>query len=477
MVRLIRNARIEPTPPTAAGRLDPITRRRPDDPRCRDPAALGACRAAARRPPARRLRRLRQPARASGGPPTTATCSSKLSPEEMADAGGPADSTNLFQRWLTPRGNPGQVRRAADLDHGPRLGRMAADGQARPRSPRPTPSSTPRSSCSSRASSRRPRSSSPRSPRTARARTWGENAQYYLAESPVPAQEVRRRARQLREALRRLPRHGVQGQAHAREYEIAQIWLAQTDPKAPAEKKLPWTARFDGRLPIIDTQGSGLKALEHVRHNYPDGPMADQAAIEIADFYMKHEDYESAAMYYDQFVDEYGGKKSPHLQYAQLAAIDARMKGYLGPEYDASGLEKAATLIGKTMNTFPDRQASFEKLYLTLDHINDAQAEKTFTIGMYYKRTKKVASAEYYLGKIPQRWPNSPWAVKAKTELAELAKMPRKPSKPSKIIIPPGASDPFMSAGPGGMGGMGWAAWAAWAWAAWAAWAWVCPEG
>ena len=102
------------------------------------------------------------------------------------------------------------------------------------------------------------------------------------------------------------------------------------------------------------------------------------------------------------------------------------------------------------MNTFPERQASFEKLYLTLDHINDAEAEKTFNIGMYYKRTGKVASAEYYLGKIPQRWPKSPWAVKAKTELAELAKMPRKPSKPSKIIIPPGASDPFMSSGPGG---------------------------
>src|SRR5689334_12218777 len=30
----------------------------------------------------------------------------KLTPEEMADASGPADSTNLLQRWLTPRGNP-----------------------------------------------------------------------------------------------------------------------------------------------------------------------------------------------------------------------------------------------------------------------------------------------------------------------------------------------------------------------------------
>jgi hypothetical protein len=119
-------------------------------------------------------------------------------------------------------------------------------------------------------------------------------------------------------------------------------------------------------------------------------------------------------------------------------------------------LEKARELIKRTMQSFPEQQASFEKLYHTLDLINDAEAEKTYKDGIYYKRIGKVASAEFYLGKIPQRWPNSPWAVKAKTELAQLAKLPRKPSKPSKIIIPPGFTDPFGSGGMGGMGmGMG----------------------
>ncbi len=37
---------------------------------------------------------------------------------------------------------------------------------------------------------------------------------------------------------------------------------------------------------------------------------------------------------------------------------------------------------------------------------------------MYYKHVGKVTSAEFYLGKIPRRWPNSDWAVKAKHELA-----------------------------------------------------------
>jgi outer membrane protein TolC len=76
-----------------------------------------------------------------------------------------------------------------------------------------------------------------------------------------------------------------------------------------------------------------------------------------------------------------------------------------------------------------EKQASTEGLFHTLDLINDAEAEKTFKQGQYYKRVRKVASAEYYFGKIPQRWPNSPWAVKAKTELAVLAQ-PRRMKDP-----------------------------------------------
>ena len=117
------------------------------------------------------------------------------------------------------------------------------------------------------------------------------------------------------------------------------------------------------------------------------------------------------------------------------------------------------------MATFPDRPAGNEKLYHTLDLINDQEAERTYVIGDYYRRTGKVASAEFYFGKIRQRWPKSPWAAKAKTQLAVLAKMPRKQSLPSKIMTQPGGLDPFVSGGHerhdgpmghmGGMNGMG----------------------
>ena len=107
--------------------------------------------------------------------------------------------------------------------------------------------------------------------------------------------------------------------------------------------------------------------------------------------------------------------------------------------------------------------------------INDAEAEKTFKTGSYYKHIGKVASAEYYFGKIPSAGPTAPGPSRPRSSWLQLAKMPRTPSKPSKIIIPPGSTDPFGGGGMGGMGMGGMAAWAAWAWAAWAwvAWAWA----
>ncbi len=81
-------------------------------------------------------------------------------------------------------------------------------------------------------------------------------------------------------------------------------------------------------------------------------------------------------------------RKSPYLHDVQLAAIDARIKGYMGPEYDASGLEKARKIIRKTMDDFHEQQVS-EGLYHTLDVINEAEAEKTYLQGAYYKKIRR----------------------------------------------------------------------------------------
>ncbi len=283
---------------------------------------------------------------------------------------------------------------------------------------------------------------------------WGEKSEYYLAESQYQQKKYVKANDSYERLFADHPGTDYLDKLVSREYSLAQLWLLQADPKVKPEQRLPWYSHFTGEQPLIDTQGTALKALEHVRHHWSEGPLADDALIQIAEYHMNSHDYESAATYYDYLIADHS--KSPFFQKAQLAAIDARMKGYLGPEYDGAGLEKARELVKQTMTSFPDH-ANYENLYHTLDLINDQEAERTFRIGEYYKRIGKVTSAEYYFGKLPQRWPSSHWSVQAKTELAQLAKLPRKPSVPSKIMTSPGSNDPYYSAGMGGMGlgGMG----------------------
>jgi len=287
--------------------------------------------------------------------------------------------------------------------------------------------------------------------------SWGEKAQFYVAECYFKEGKLVYAHDAYEKLFADYPGSVFIEKLVAREFAIGQAWLALAESNAKPEQQIPWQGRFDGRRPLMDTWGYAKVAFEHVRQHDPSGQLYDDATMILGDMHMKVSDYELAAIYYNQLITD--SPKSPFLQRAHLAEIDAHIKGYIGPEYDGTGLEKARERIKHTMDAFPERTTGNEDLYHTLDVLNDQDAERTFKAGEFYRRTGRIASAEYYFGKIPQRWPKSPWAAKAKTELATLAKMPRTPSLPSRILTSPGGIDPFSAAsggvGMGGMGGMG----------------------
>lgn len=219
--------------------------------------------------------------------------------------------------------------------------------------------------------------------------------------------------------------------------------------------RVPWYARFSGLLPRLDIRGHAFAALEHVRHHDPTGPLADDATLLLADAYFQFKDYETASVYYDQFLTDF--PKSPMYREAQEKAIMAKVNSYIGPEYDVAQLEKARELIQQTLASYPDRARDEQKrLYHLLDLITDQEAERDFMVGDYYRRTGKALAAEFYLGKVIQKYPNSTWAEKSRDMMVEVAQMPRNLTAPSKIMTQPGAADPSSmnqgsSASPNGM--------------------------
>ena len=159
-----------------------------------------------------------------------------------------------------------------------------------------------------------------------RGTTWGERAQYHLAECQYQQKRYFAALLSFERLHTEYPATNYIDNLVRREYEIAQLWMAQLDHETPADKKLPWFARLDGRLPLFGTRKFALEALEHVRQNDPTGPLADDAGVKIADYYMKRDEFDTAALYYAHVAADF--PKSPLCLYARRAAFHARIRSY-----------------------------------------------------------------------------------------------------------------------------------------------------
>jgi outer membrane assembly lipoprotein YfiO len=273
----------------------------------------------------------------------------------------------------------------------------------------------------------------------------GEKAQFYLAETQFQRRRYRLAHDSYETLFQRYPGTRFLDKAVEREYAIAKFWLADADPEGKPEERLAWYTAFTGARPLLDPHGFAIKAFEHVRHHDPTGPLADDAALQIAEQYYRDQDYETAAIYYDQLITDH--PKSPLVKRAMLSAIDAKLKGYIGPEYDATGLEQAAQTVQRAKTYFPELRVSTDtepdELDHTLDLIDDQMAERTYKIGEYYRRAGHPGAARYYYTWVTQRWPKSPWTPRAEEQLEALAHVKDRRAQISKIMTLPGSTDPF----------------------------------
>lgn len=296
---------------------------------------------------------------------------------------------------------------------------------------------------------------------------WGEKAQFYLAESLFQRGKYVAAHDAYEELLARYPGTRYLEKSVEREYAIAQDWMAALNTEAAPEKQPSLRDWWSGRHPAVDISGHALGVLEHVRHHDPLGPLADDAVLQIADHHFAAGNFDDASFYYDQLIEEH--PKSEHIHRAYMQSIDSKLNAYVGPNYDGTGLEEARKLALQSMSMFPEQRASYsDELYHKLALIEDQMAERTYRRGERYLWTGKVTSAEYCFGEIPARWPESPWAEKAREQLTVIATLPRKETLPSRIMAQPGSTDPMTGGpgtnagaigsgmgGPGGMGGFG----------------------
>ncbi len=194
--------------------------------------------------------------------------------------------------------------------------------------------------------------------KVAKGTTWGERGQYYLAE----CQYRQKNYVEALESLERLhldyPATDYIDQLVRREFEIAQRFINWTKPAVLTGKKaaLPPDAPQGPRA--VSAEKLALRALGDIRQQCPSSPLAAEASMKLAEYYMAKGDYASAAAHYDQFVAE--NRKSPICPRARLGAVEARSRLFLLIHSDTPGVRLACELAKLFLPSAPAKSTVIE---------------------------------------------------------------------------------------------------------------------
>jgi len=226
-------------------------------------------------------------------------------------------------------------------------------------------------------------------------------------------------------------------------FSIAQEWLDVADPQhrgkirtvsaeevqiepgedAPLPSRDP-TVRYrvlpnlhDSSRPLFDTQGRALRALKSIWLNDPTGPLADDAIMTTASYYLRRNDYVEADRYFQILREEYAD--SPHLRDAYLLGSHVRLMSYQGPYYDSSSLNGAQQLTAQSLNLFPDSSAR-EQLRRDLQKMYLLKAQRLWYRVPYYERKNNDRAVGVTCLQLITEYPDTKFADMARDRLARI---------------------------------------------------------
>jgi outer membrane protein assembly factor BamD (BamD/ComL family) len=251
-----------------------------------------------------------------------------------------------------------------------------------------------------------------------------QNAMYYLAESYFFNNEYSQAISKYDELIEEYPNTPHLDKVVRRQFEIARYWEKYHD----YNPNWVTTPNFvDNTRPWFDTLGNAMKTYENIRLKDPTGPLADDAVMATANSYFLRGRYNDADYHYKILREEY--PQSEHQFEAHILGLQCKIRKYQGPNYDGAPLEEAKKLVKQLKQQFSGQLSAEERdrLNTQLAQLNEALAERDFTIAQYYDETEHYISARYYYGKVARDYPTSELGVKARARLDLIAGLPDHP--------------------------------------------------
>ena len=169
-----------------------------------------------------------------------------------------------------------------------------------------------------------------------------------------------------------------------------------------------------------------MEALQSVWMKDPTGPLADDALMLTASYFLRKGDYAEADRFFTLIRTEY--PESPHFQNSFVIGSHVKRMSYQGPEYDSEHLKEARDLKKSTLRIFknlPER----EMIQAELKAINEEEALKVWKSAEFYEKKKNYKGVAIYCKEVIRNYPSSKAADLARQKLAQLGSMPAAPPK------------------------------------------------
>jgi outer membrane protein assembly factor BamD len=179
-----------------------------------------------------------------------------------------------------------------------------------------------------------------------------------------------------------------------RELEIARLFAHGT-------KRKLWGLR------IVDATEEAEELFIRIQERMPGSTVAEEAGLELADFYFRRRDMVLAAEAYGLFIENY--PRSEHLSVARRRLVFAHLASFKGPEFDAAGLFEARARLEELIVAEPITAQQLGARAL-LRRIDDSDARKQLVTARWYVRIGDAISAEFTIRELLEEYPRTPAA-------------------------------------------------------------------
>ncbi len=163
-------------------------------------------------------------------------------------------------------------------------------------------------------------------------------------------------------------------------------------------------------LRLSNASNDGEELLIRIQERLPGSRLAEEAGIELADYYFNKRKMALATVAYDLFIQNY--PRSPLIDKARRRLIYSHLATFKGPEFGAQGLYEARERLRQLQIQQP-AEAQRMGADALLTRVDESDAQKMLTIAQHYFRTGEPISAEFTIRRLIKRYPHTAAAADA----------------------------------------------------------------